>query len=131
MALNLYLDDCANSDLLADLLTRAGHTVVRPADAGTDKADDHVHFAYVITNDLILITKDPDDFEALHQADPKHPGIFVVYQDNDVGRDMTQADIVAAIARIEAAVGYPDRRGVPQPECLAIADQRFNDLDRS
>ncbi len=26
MALKLYLDDCANSDLLADLLTRAGQS---------------------------------------------------------------------------------------------------------
>ena len=34
MALNLYLDDCANADLLADLLTRAGHGVVRSKTAG-------------------------------------------------------------------------------------------------
>jgi predicted nuclease of predicted toxin-antitoxin system len=107
VALNLYLDDCANSDLLADLLTRASHRVVRPADAGTAWADDDVHFAYAVANHLILITKNPGDFEALHQADPNHPGIFAVYQDNDVTRDMTQADIVAAIARIEAVVGYP------------------------
>lgn len=107
MALNLYLDDCANSDLLADLLTRAGHTVVRPEDAGIAWADDDVHFAYAATNGLILITKDPDDFQALHLASPTHPGIFAVYQNNDVTRDMKDWDIVAAIARIEAAVGYP------------------------
>lgn len=41
MALSLYLDDCANSNLLAQLLTQAGHTVIRPADAGTAwEADD-------------------------------------------------------------------------------------------
>ena len=34
MALNLYLDDCANAGLLANLLTQAGHTVVRPGDVG-------------------------------------------------------------------------------------------------
>ena len=32
MALNLYLDDCSNSDLLAALLLQAGHRVVRPTD---------------------------------------------------------------------------------------------------
>jgi predicted nuclease of predicted toxin-antitoxin system len=108
VALNLYLDDCANSDLLADLLTQAGHTVVRPADAGTRGEDDEVHFAYAVANGLVLITKNPVDFQVLHQGDPNHPGIFAVYQDNDV-RDMTQADMVAAIARIEGAVphGYP------------------------
>ena len=107
MALNLYLDDCANSDLLALLLGRAGHTVVRPGDAGTDGVADDVHLASAIANGLVLITKNPSDFEALHKADPNHPGIFAVYQDNDVARDMSQADIVAAIARLEAAVGYP------------------------
>jgi molybdopterin biosynthesis enzyme len=29
VSLNLYLDDCSNSDLLADLLRQAGHRVVR------------------------------------------------------------------------------------------------------
>ena len=107
MALNLYLDDCANSDLLVDLLIRAGHTVVRPADVGNGGVDDDVHFAYAAANSLILITKNPDDFEAMHRADPNHAGIFAVYQDNDKIRDMKDWDIVAAIARIEAAVGYP------------------------
>ena len=106
MALSLYLDDCANSDLLADLLAQAGHSVVRPTDAGTSGEDDDVHFHYAQTRGLVVITKNPPDFQALHQADPKHPGIFAIYQDNHVNRDMTDTDVVAAIARIEAAVGY-------------------------
>ncbi len=109
MALNLYLDDCANADLLALLLRQAGHTVVRPADAGTSGVDDDVHLAYAVKNDLILVTKDPDDFHALHRQTPTHHGIFGVYQDNDVTRDMSAADIVTAIERIEAAAqhSYP------------------------
>jgi hypothetical protein len=107
VALNLYLDDCANSDLLADLLRQAGHGVVRPGDVGTSSADDDLHLAYAAANGLVLITKDPDDFILLHQQAPNHHGIFGVYQDNDATRDMTDADIVAAIANIEAAIGYP------------------------
>jgi predicted nuclease of predicted toxin-antitoxin system len=109
LALNLYLDDCADSRLLVQLLIQAGHTVVRPVDAGTAGEADQAHFAYAIQHGLILVTKDPDDFEALHQQNPNHPGIFGIYQDNDRTRDMTHADIVAAIARIEAAspLGYP------------------------
>ena len=59
MALNLYLDDCANSDLLADLLRQAGHTVVRPNEIGLEGEDDENHFAYAALNQLTLISKNP------------------------------------------------------------------------
>ena len=104
--MRLYLDDCANSDLLADLLRRAGHHVVRPADAGIAWQNDGVHFSYAATNGLTLITKNPADFLALHQIDSNHAGIFAIYQDNDKTRDMRDPDIVAAIGRLEAAVAH-------------------------
>jgi hypothetical protein len=109
VALNLYLDDCADSNLLVQLLCQAGHTVVRPRDAGTTGSDDEVHLDYAVRHGLILVTKDPDDFRLLHQHNPTHQGIFGIYQDNDVSRDMSDAEIVAAIGRIEATVphGYP------------------------
>ena len=109
MALNLYLDDSANSDLLAELLTHAGHRVVRPADVGLTGEDDDVHLSHAVQHGLIVVTKDPDDFHELHPLNPNHHGIFGIYQDNDVGRDMSNADVVAAIGKIEAAMpnGYP------------------------
>jgi hypothetical protein len=76
------------------------------ADAGTAWAADDVHFRYAQGHGLVLITKNPKDFHALHNQDQNHPGIFAVYQDNDPSRDMSQADLVAAIANIEAAVSY-------------------------
>lgn len=106
MALNLYLDDCSNSDLLAYLLRKAGHRVVRPNDPGVglDGADDADHFAFAAAHDLTVITKNPADFFPPHEATaPNHPGIFGVYQDNDVSRDMSDAEIVRAIANVEAA----------------------------
>ena len=54
----------------------------------------------------VLVTKDPDDFDLLHQQNPNHHGIFGIFQDNDPTRDMSQADIVAAIQKIEEAVPY-------------------------
>ncbi len=107
MALNLYLDDCADSTSLDRLLRQAGHTVVRPKDAGILGRPDDIHFAYALQHSLVILTKDPNDFLALHRQNPNHSGIFAGYQDNHLGRDMTPADIVAAVARIEAAVGYP------------------------
>jgi hypothetical protein len=106
VALNLYLDDCSNSDLLADLLRQAGHSVVRPTDKDVQLSgeDDEVHFAFAAANGLTILTKNPADFKALHDLDPRHSGILAVYQDNDPSRDMSNAEIVRAIRNLEAAV---------------------------
>lgn len=105
MALKLYLDDCANSDLLANLLRQAGHEVVRPSDEGVGLIgeDDDIHFAFVAAQSLTLITKNPADFKVLHDLDSRHAGILAVYQDNDPSRDMSNADIVRAIRNLEEA----------------------------
>ncbi len=82
--------------------------MVRPEEVSIAGEDDDVHLAYAIQRGLILVTKDPDDFQILHEQNSNHPGIFGIYQDNDITRDMTDADVVAAIARIETAMplGY-------------------------
>jgi hypothetical protein len=106
VALNLYLDDCSNSDLLADLLRQAGHHVVRPTDPAVnlEGEDDSIHFAFATANGLTIITKNPGDFQALHELDQRHSGILAVYQDNDPERDMSNAEIVKAIRNLEEAV---------------------------
>lgn len=106
MALNLYLDDCSNSDLLADLLRQAGHRVVRPTDedVGLEGADDDVHFDYASAQGLTIVTKNPADFKTLHESNRAHVGILAVYQDNDPARDMSDADIVRAVRNLEEAV---------------------------
>ena len=88
MALNLYLDDCSNSDLLADLLRQAGHRVARPTDdgVGLDGEDDQIHFGFAVAHGLAIITKNPADFKALHDVNPRHYGILAIYQDNDPAR---------------------------------------------
>lgn len=106
MALNLYLDDCSNSDLLTNFLRQAGHRVIRPTDEGVSLPgeDDDIHFAFAAAHGLTLVTKNPADFKALHDLDQRHSGILAVYQDNDPSRDMSNADIVRAIRNLEAAV---------------------------
>jgi hypothetical protein len=105
VALKLYLDDCSNSDLLADFLRQAGHEVVRPSDEGVGLIgeDDDVHFAFAAVHGLTLITKNPADFKSLHDLDARHAGILAVYQDNDPSRDMSSADIVRTIRNLEEA----------------------------
>ena len=105
MPLNLYLDDCSNSELLAKLLRRAGHQVTRPTDAGVDLEgeDDDVHFAFAAMHRLVIVTKNPSDFHEIHESNSAHAGILAIYQDNDPSRDMSDTEIVKAIQNLEAA----------------------------
>ena len=41
--------------------------------------------------------------EALHEANPNHPGIFAVYQEANPLKKMSRQDIVKAIVNLEAA----------------------------
>ena len=99
---------------LRDLLVAAGHTVVVPADVGLRGARDPFHFQHAAAHRLVLITKNPIDFELLHTttlaSGSHHAGIFAIYQDNDP-RDMSNQEIVAAIANAElwyASTGFED-----------------------
>jgi len=71
--------------------------------------DDTVHFRHAVANGRVVVTKNPHDFELLHQSNPRHAGILAIFQDNDPGRDMNYADIVKAIGNLESA-------NVPIPE---------------
>lgn len=102
MTLNLYLDDCVLDPRLVELLLQAGHHVIRSSDhnVGLEGEDDDVHFEYAVEHGLVILTKNPADFELLHQANSLHFGILAVYQDNDPSRDMTNAEIVKAISSL-------------------------------
>jgi predicted nuclease of predicted toxin-antitoxin system len=105
--MNLYLDDNIDDTLLATLLAKAGYTVVRPADANLTGAPDPRHLDYAIRESRLLMTRDHEDFQDLHElilmASGIHPGILVVRYDNDVTRDMKPKDIVTAIRKLEQA----------------------------
>ena len=106
MSLKLYLDDCAYSRRLCQLLREAGHDVQTPADVTPPLlgADDAVHMAHARTAGRAILTLNARDFLALHDQDAAHAGILVVYQDNDPTKDIRYADIVRAIANLERSV---------------------------
>lgn len=80
-----------------------------PADAGLVGHADEEHLRHAARHGLIVLTKNPQDFLDLHDAwraaGHDHPGIFLVYQDNDVSRDMSDPDIVRAVANVEDVHG--------------------------
>ncbi len=103
LSLALYLDDCVFSYTLRRLLLEAGHDIQIPAEVtpSLTGATDKAHFAHAQATRRVILTKNPADFNRLHQQFPAHAGILAVYQDNNPSRDMSYADIVRAIANLE------------------------------
>jgi predicted nuclease of predicted toxin-antitoxin system len=103
--MNLYLDDDSAKGSLVRLLQKGGHHAVIPADAGLSGVSDPRHFRHTVQQNLVLLTKNHDDFEDLHlliqTTGGGHPGLLVVRLDNDPNRDMKDRDIVRAIANLE------------------------------
>jgi len=110
MSLTIYLDDCSDHDDMIAFLTQAGHTVISPRAAGTKGWDDSDHLDYAATHGYVLLTYNPRHFDMLHktwQAQGRtHAGIFLVYQDNNLVKDMTYADIVRTVGNLLAS-GLP------------------------
>ena len=102
----VYLDDCAFAYDLVDALRNERFRVVTPIDADLLGARDEEHFAFAARAGLPLITKNPEDFIALHEASAAHAGILVVYQDNVAGKDMRPSDVVRALRNLFAS-GLP------------------------
>lgn len=107
MSQKIYLDDCAYAKELVHRLEAAGHQVTTPKQAGILGMDDHVHFDFAARLGLVLLTKNPSDYLALHDQNPQHAGLLLVYQDNNPDRDMNHAEIVQALANVEASgIGF-------------------------
>ena len=64
--MNIYVDDNMNKPVLVAMLRKAGHQVIAPSDVGTGGASDARHFVHAVTNALVVLTMDHDDFEDLH-----------------------------------------------------------------
>jgi hypothetical protein len=86
------LDECSDDDNLIIFLTQAGHTAISPRTTGTKGWDDADHLEYAATHGYVLLTQNSPGFRRLHrdwQAQGQtHSGIFLVYQDNNVRKDM-------------------------------------------
>ena len=118
--MEFYLDDCADDDDLIVFLSRQGHTVYSPRREGTKSISDPAHLEYAAAHGYVLITKNPKDFQDLHdewQAQGRaHSGILLIYQDNIRSKDMEPPEIVGAISHLLAS-------GLPLANELHILNQ--------
>jgi len=105
--MRLYLDDDLDGHVLISLLQQAGHTVVSPRVVGMRGGRDPAHLRYAADHDLVLLTANAKDFLALHmqwqQEGQAHPGMLLVYRENNPQRDMTVQEIARAVSRLEQA----------------------------
>lgn len=105
--MRLYLDDDSAEALLVSLLRQAGHDVQVPADVSMVGEFDSVHLTQAVREDRVLLSRNHDDFENLHdlimQVQGHYPGVFIVRRDNDPGRDLKPAGIVRANRNLLAA----------------------------
>lgn len=103
--MKLYLDDNLNAPALAGLLQKAGHSVVCPRDVGLTGVSDPRHLAHAVRQSLALVTKDVEDFTDLHHlitaCGGSHPGIVLVFDDQDPKHDMKPKHIIAALGKLE------------------------------
>lgn len=105
--MNLYCDDNLLDKALVAMLRKARHQVLLPKDVNLSSASDARHLEYAIRNGLVLLTKDSEDFDDLHQlvltSGGRHFGVIVIRFDNDPAKDMKPKHIVAAIAKLESS----------------------------
>jgi predicted nuclease of predicted toxin-antitoxin system len=85
------------------LLRKAGHDLVTVNELGLVGQPDSVILAYAKQQNRILLTHNCQDFKLLHQQDPNHPGILLVYRDTEASKNMSRQNIVQAITNLEAA----------------------------
>ncbi|WP_413201117.1 DUF5615 family PIN-like protein [Nostoc piscinale] len=99
----MLLDEDSQAKYLVNLLQAAGYDVVTVNTAGLMNRPDSVVLDYARQNQRVLLTRNCDDFQELHQANPVHSGILAVYQNSDATKNMSYQLIVKAIANLEAA----------------------------
>ncbi len=106
-SMKLYVDDDSVHKILIQLLKKAGHDVMVPADVGTAGKADAVHLRLAIKDKRTLLSQNYRDFENLHdlilESGGHHLGILLIRRDNNPKKHFRPWEIVAAIANLTAA----------------------------
>ena len=103
MSLKLLIDEDSQAKVLVSMLRKAGHNVVTVNELGLMSQPDEVVLDYARQDNRIVLTHNCRDFEALHDTNPNHSGIFVIYENDNSFKDMSRQEIVRAITNLEAA----------------------------
>lgn len=103
MSLRLLVDEDTQAKRLVKLLRGAGHDVLTVEEAGLEAHPDTQVLEHARRQNRMVLTRNCEDFRALHEAGPQHPGICAVYEDRDASKNMSRSAIVRALANLEAS----------------------------
>ena len=73
MTRKLLIDEDSQAKVLVTLLKQAGYDVLTVNEAGLSGQPDSVVFEYACLEGRLVLTRNYDDFQALHEANPIHP----------------------------------------------------------
>jgi predicted nuclease of predicted toxin-antitoxin system len=103
LSLRLLVDEDTLAKLLVGQLRDAGHDVLTVHEAGLTAEPDEKVLEHALRENRVLLTRNCEEFRALHSAHPSPPGVGAIYQDGDPSKNMTYAAIVRALANLEAS----------------------------
>ena len=105
--MRVLVDENMSSHRLAARLQSAGHDAVLATDVGLVSVADARVLAWAVAQDRPVLTRDHDDFTALHDlvvaVGGHHPGILVVRFDNDSRHNLTERAIAMALGNLESS----------------------------
>ncbi len=109
MSLRLLVDEDTQARRLVEMLRAEGYDVLTISEANMTGVPDTIVMEFARNQQLVLLTRNCDDFLELHKANPEHSGILAIYQDADPTKGMSYTGIVKAIANLEKT-GLPLKR---------------------
>lgn len=108
--MRLLLDENMNDRRLAARVRAHGHDPILSGDVGLLSAPDPRVSLWAISQALPVLTRDTSDFRDLHElimvAAGHHPGLLLIYFDDDPRHNMSDRAIACAISRLESS-GVP------------------------
>lgn len=103
MSLRLLIDEDSQARSLVARLRQAGHDVLTAGEADLMGRDDAAVLAAAHSERRAVLTLNVDHYRQLHQSGAEHSGVFVVCRGDNPAKDMGSADIVRAIANVDAS----------------------------
>jgi predicted nuclease of predicted toxin-antitoxin system len=107
LSLKLLIDEDSQAKKLVKLLLRNGHDVITVNEANLSGQPDEIVFNYAQEQKRLLLTRNYDDFLAIHKANPDHSGIIVIYESDNLLKDMTFKTIVNMLEKIVIILTIP------------------------
>ena len=104
--MRFLIDECL-TPALVDAAHRAGHTAYHIAHIGQASAKDWSVVSYALAHDLILVTNNASDFQALYARRDLHPGMLIIIP--SVGRETQVQLFEVSLAKL-AEIGEPVNR---------------------